>query len=209
MNAISYICTHIEYNMAKDVILKRAKIEDLIPDDKNFNKGSQYGKSLMNKSLSKFGAGRSVLIDKNNRIIAGNKTAEEFAEIGLENVQIVETDGKTLIAVKRNDIDLDTPQGREFALADNQTALKNIVIDAELVEAELSEVVCEEWGVENFNTSDIDINKFFEESNEQKEQKNKIVLEYTEEDYNLVIDAFSKQSGSKEQIVFKFNQINA
>jgi len=95
--------------MAKDVILKRAKIEDLIPDDKNFNKGSQYGKSLMNKSLSKFGAGRSVLIDKNNRIIAGNKTAEEFAEIGLENVQIVETDGKTLIAVKRNDIDLDTP----------------------------------------------------------------------------------------------------
>lgn len=133
--------------MAKDVILKRAKIEDLIPDDKNFNKGSQYGKSLMNKSLSKFGAGRSVLIDKNNRIIAGNKTAEEFAEIGLENVQIVETDGKTLIAVKRNDIDLDTPQGREFALADNQTALKNIVIDAELIEAELSEVVCEEWGV--------------------------------------------------------------
>ena len=156
MNAISYICTHIEYNMAKDVILKRAKIEDLIPDDKNFNKGSQYGKSLMNKSLSKFGAGRSVLIDKNNRIIAGNKTAEEFAEIGLENVQIVETDGKTLIAVKRNDIDLDTPQGREFALADNQTALKNIVIDAELVEAELSEVVCEEWGVELSNEKELE-----------------------------------------------------
>jgi hypothetical protein len=54
-----------------------------------------------------------------------------------------------------------------------------------------------------YNSDDIDLDKFFEEGAEQKEQKNKIILEYTEEDYNLVIDAFSKHSGSKEQIVFK------
>ncbi len=43
------------------------KITDLKFDDKNFNKGTQYGKSLMEKSLSKFGAGRSILIDKTIR----------------------------------------------------------------------------------------------------------------------------------------------
>ena len=128
--------------------MAKKKITDLKFDDKNFNKGTQYGKSLMEKSLSKFGAGRSILIDKNNRIIAGNKTTENFGELGLEDVQIVETDGKTLIAVRRNDIDLDTPEGREFALADNQTAKSNIDFDFDYLESELGEDTLEEWGIE-------------------------------------------------------------
>jgi len=124
------------------------KISDLIPDDKNFNKGSEYGNALIEKSFTKFGAGRSILIDKNNRIIAGNKSVENAVAIGMEDLQIVESDGKRIIAVKRMDIDLDTPQGREMALADNATAKANIVFDAELVEAELGEAICEEWGLE-------------------------------------------------------------
>ena len=128
--------------------MAKKKITDLKFDDKNFNKGTQYGKSLMEKSLSKFGAGRSILIDKNNRIIAGNKTTENFGELGLEDVQIVETDGKTLIAVRRNDIDLNTPEGREFALADNQTAKSNIDFDFDYLESELGEDTLEEWGIE-------------------------------------------------------------
>lgn len=51
-------------------------IKDLVPDDKNFNKGSEYGNSLIEKSFSKFGSGRSILIDKHNKIIAGNKSKE-------------------------------------------------------------------------------------------------------------------------------------
>lgn len=126
----------------------KAKISDLIPDDKNFNTGSEYGNSLIEKSFRKFGAGRSILIDKNNRIIAGNKSVENAAAIGMEDVQIIESDGKKIIAVKRTDIDLDSPEGREMALADNASAKANIIFDAELIEAELGEVVCEEWGIE-------------------------------------------------------------
>jgi len=128
--------------------MSKKKITDLKFDNKNFNKGTEYGKKLMEKSLSKFGAGRSILIDKNNRIIAGNKTTENFGELGLEDVKIVETDGKTLIAVRRNDIDLDTPEGREFALADNQTARSNIDFDFDNLENELEEDTLEEWGIE-------------------------------------------------------------
>ena len=128
---------------------EKVKISDLIPDNKNFNKGSEFGNSLIEKSFRKFGAGRSILIDKNNRIIAGNKSVENAASIGMEDVQIVESDGKRIIAVKRTDIDLDSPEGREMALADNATAKANIVFDAEVIEAELGEAVCEEWGVES------------------------------------------------------------
>jgi hypothetical protein len=134
--------------MAKTNKETEIKLSDLIPDDKNFNKGSEYGNGLIEKSFSKFGAGRSILIDKNNRIIAGNKSVENAMSIGLDDVQIVESDGKRIIAVKRMDIDLDTPQGREMALADNASAKANIVFDAELIEAELGEATAVEWGIE-------------------------------------------------------------
>jgi len=91
---------------------ENVKISELIPDDKNFNKGSEFGNSLIEKSFRKFGAGRSILLDKNNRIIAGNKSVENASAIGMEDVQIVESDGKRIIAVKRMDIDLDSPEGR-------------------------------------------------------------------------------------------------
>jgi DNA modification methylase len=123
----------------------KVKAKDLIHDDKNFNKGSEVGAELIKKSFSKFGAGRSILLDKNNRIIAGNKSVE-FS--GIDDVHIIESDGTKLIAVKRTDIDLDTPLGREMALADNASAKANIVFDAELIEAELGEAVCLEWGID-------------------------------------------------------------
>ena len=126
----------------------RKKISDLIPDKKNFNKHTEFGTSLLENSLRKFGAGRSILIDKNNQIIAGNGIIETAGAIGIDDIQIIETDGKRIIAVKRTDIDLESPQGREMALADNQTAVKNILIDEFLVEEILGEEVIKEWGVE-------------------------------------------------------------
>lgn len=131
--------------------ITEAQVTDLIPDDNNFNKGNEYGESLIEKSFSKFGAGRSVLIDKNNRLIAGNKSTEKFVASGGEKVIIIDTDGDTLVAVRRKDVDLDSPQGREMALADNAAAKANIVFDAEVIEAEVGEAVCEEWGIEGKN----------------------------------------------------------
>ena len=125
-------------------------IESLVPDNKNFNKGTQYGDHLMDESLRKFGLGRSILIDKNNRIIAGNKTAEKAADIGFTDVVVVEVDGNQLVAVKRKDIDLDSAKGREFALADNATGKANLAWDEELISDISAQFNFEpgDWGVE-------------------------------------------------------------
>lgn len=124
-------------------------IEYLVPDNKNFNKGTQFGEHLMDESLRKFGLGRSILLDKNDRIIAGNKTTEKAGELGFEKVVIVETDGSTLVAVKRNDIDLDSQKGRELALADNATSKANLSWDEGMIMqcAEQFDFDPEEWGV--------------------------------------------------------------
>lgn len=118
-------------------------IESLVPDNKNFNKGTEYGDRLMDESLRKFGLARSIVIDKNNRIIAGNKTAEKAADIGFTDVLVVEVDGNQLVAVKRKDIDLDTAKGRELALADNATSKANLAWDESMIEE-----VSQQWGFE-------------------------------------------------------------
>ena len=129
--------------------IKEAKLSDLVFDDKNFNKHTEYGMSLIEKSIRNNGAGRSILIDKNNRIIAGNGVTEIAGQIGLEDVQIVESDGSKIIAVKRTDIDLDSQKGREMALADNATGAADLQWDAEAI-AEVEEefdIDAGDWGV--------------------------------------------------------------
>lgn len=130
--------------------ISEVKITDIIQDDKNLNKGTADGKAMITKSLQKFGAGRSILLDKNNRIIAGNKTHENAEEIGMEDVIVVESDGSKLVAVKRTDIDLDSKEGREMALADNATVKVDLSWDDDAMRgvSETWGIDTEEWGVE-------------------------------------------------------------
>ena len=129
-----------------------AKIGQLVPDDKNLNKHTEFGTSLLEKSVTKFGLGRSILLDKNNRIIAGNGITETAGANGLEDVLIVETTGDKLVAVKRTDIDLDSKEGRELALADNATANANLSWDVPNMEAVTAEfdINPQDWGVSEF-----------------------------------------------------------
>jgi DNA modification methylase len=120
-----------------------SNISDLRFDDKNMNAHTAKGMGLLEKSLQQFGAGRSILIDKNNRIIGGNGVVEAAGNIGLEDVQIVESDGKKIIAVKRTDIDLDSKEGRELAMADNAVAAEDLSWDKGNIEE-----VSEQFGID-------------------------------------------------------------
>lgn len=140
-------------------------IESLVPDNKNFNKGTEYGDRLMDESLRKFGLARSIVIDKNNRIIAGNKTAEKAADIGFTDVLVVEVDGNQLVAVKRKDIDLDSAKGRELALADNATSKANLAWDESMIEE-----VSQQWG---FEPQEWGVDVSMQEESEQEEPSGK------------------------------------
>ena len=181
---------------------QKAKVSDLIEDNLNANKGTDFGNDLMEKSFSKFGAGRSVLIDKNNKLIAGNKSKAKFEEIGGENVLIIDADRDTLIAVRRNDIDLETPEGREFALADNATNKANLVWDADVIEVLAEDVEVEEWGVElpgqiNLSSKNKELNI------DDFEDELVLKLKYTESDYNIVKGELLKIADTPEQALWK------
>lgn len=134
-------------------------IRDIIPDDHNFNKGTEKGREMIEKSFRELGAGRSILLDKNNRIIAGNKSQQAAIATGITKVRIVDTEGDEIVAVRRRDVDLDSKVGRELAFADNATQQVSLAWD----EAELQQAAqdygldIDEWGVElpeTANTTD-------------------------------------------------------
>lgn len=128
----------------------KGKLSELIPDDKNLNKHTQYGMSLLEKSVRGHKFGRSILVDKNNRIIAGNGIVETAANIGAEDIRIIETTGDELVVVKRTDVDLDTKEGREMALADNATSAADLEWDMEKMEEIGSEwdIDVSDWGID-------------------------------------------------------------
>jgi len=123
------------------------KLDTLTPDEHNANVGTERGRYMLDHSLRQYGAGRSILIDKHGRVIAGNKTLEAAADIGLEDVEIIHTTGDKLIAVQRDDLDLETdPEARELAYADNRTSEVGFQLDAAQFKLDLDAGLDLSWG---------------------------------------------------------------
>ena len=118
--------------------IQYVSIADLMPDEANANLGSERGEYMIAESLQQFGAGRSILVDKNGRIIAGNKTAQKAGELGIEDVLVIETDGTKLVAVKRTDLDLtDGDAARKLAYMDNRASEVSLDWDVEQIASDL------------------------------------------------------------------------
>ncbi len=110
------------------------RLSDLTPDSMNANRGTQRGTGMLERSLAKYGAGRSILTNKNGKILAGNKTAEQAAVLGLE-IETVHTVGDKLVVVVRDDLEDDDPRANELAIADNRVSELNLDWEPEILQA--------------------------------------------------------------------------
>lgn len=120
--------------------LKQFTITDLTLDKKNANRGTDRGKKLLAESLNKLGAGRSIVCDRNGKVIGGNKTLEQALALGLE-VEIIHTQGDKLVAVVRDDLDLDTDsKARELAYSDNRIAELDLSWDVDQILEDLDSI---------------------------------------------------------------------
>ena len=119
--------------------VKNTTIKEVHFDNLNINKGSEFGMSLLGRSIQEVGLGRSVLLDKNNVLIAGNKTVEAAAALGIEKMTIIESNGREIIAVKRTDLDINTDLGIKAKILDNTVSEHNYVEDAEMVQAVIAD----------------------------------------------------------------------
>ena len=95
-------------------------VKDLKSDHKNARRRTDRSASLIAESLKRFGAARSIVIDEDGRILAGNGTVEGAKKAGIDKVRIIEADGDELIAVRRAGLTEDQKVG--LALADNRSS---------------------------------------------------------------------------------------
>lgn len=95
-------------------------IGDLTSDPQNARRHTPRNVGSIEAALREVGAARSIVIDENGVVLAGNATIEAAAAAGIERLQVVEADGETIIAVQRKNL---TPeQKRRLALFDNRAA---------------------------------------------------------------------------------------
>ena len=115
-------------------------------DKRNYRKHDKKNKSLIKKSLEKFGAGRSIVVDAEGEIIGGNGVYEQAQKLGLKT-KIVETDGSELVIVKRTDLKTDDEKRKALAVMDNSTS-DTSEFDLELLTADFSVDELEDFGIE-------------------------------------------------------------
>jgi hypothetical protein len=94
-------------------------VKDLVPDPKNRRKHTPRNIGMIEDAMQAVGAARSIVIDENNVIHAGNGAVEAAANVGITKVRVVDADGDEIIAVRRRN--LTQEQWRRLAMYDNRT----------------------------------------------------------------------------------------
>jgi len=94
------------------------RVSDLVPDPENRRKHNPRNIDMIAASMKAVGTARSIVIDENDVVLAGNGVVEAAAKAGISGVRIVEAEGNELIAVRRRGLTAD--QKRDLAIADNR-----------------------------------------------------------------------------------------
>lgn len=124
----------------KKLKVTQKKLTDYQPNPHNHNEGTERGGQMLEKSFNKYGAGRSLVADKNGKLIAGNQSMQGAIDAGMVDVIEVETDGNQIVVVKRTDLDLEGQDTRavELAYMDNRAHEISFVLDEDQLEADVN-----------------------------------------------------------------------
>lgn len=155
-------------------------------DKRNYRKHSEKNKSVIRKSLEELGAGRSIVIDNEGEIVAGNGVYEQAQKLGLKT-RVIETDGSELVVVKRTDLATGDDKRKKLALADNAASDTSEWAD-ELLREDWTPEVLADFGVV---LPEVDVTKILDAA-----------------DFESLNDAARKGTG-KQEITFLFDDEEA
>lgn len=130
---------------------------------------------------------RPIVLNDEHMALGGNQRTKACKEAGMKKVPVIYAR------------DLTKEQQKEFIIKDNVSfgqwdwgALAN----------DWSKTPLQDWGLEIHSDSDVDLKDFFEDHPEERKVKNKIVLEYSEEEFTVISEKLNGIEGSKEKIIW-------
>jgi len=132
-----------------------------------------------------------VFTDKDNKyvVLGGNMRYKVAKELGFKELPIILADDWT------------EEQKTQFLIKDN---VNYGDWDWDALANEWDVESLGEWGLDipNLENMNINLDEFFEPDTTEKKENFKIVLEYTKDDYESIMEALKKHSGSKESIIY-------
>lgn len=152
---------------------KKGKAMEIKFDKRNYRKHNDRNKELIRKSLDECGAGRSIVIDNEGEIIAGNGIYEQAQQLGLKT-KIIETDGSELVVVKRTDLQTNDEKRKQLAIMDNSTS-DSSEFDIELLQSDFDVPELVDFGID---VADVDIDDDFENEEEKDETEKGFRITY-------------------------------
>ncbi len=126
--------------------MTKKKLTELTPDVDNFNQHTEFGMGLIEKSMSRFGFVEAGVISEDGVIVSGNARQETAVNIGIQDVEIIKTDGKKAIYVQVEGLKSGTKEFRELALALNASAKANISWNFDALQK--WEMPANDWGIQ-------------------------------------------------------------
>lgn len=119
-------------------------LRDFVPATLNPNKGNPNSIPLIQASIHQNGAGRPMLADRDGEMIAGSHALQGFIDAGYDEAIVIEGDGNRPVIFVRQDIDIDSPQGRSLQVGDNVITLQSYTPDDSLIAALLTQIGAED-----------------------------------------------------------------
>tara|TARA_R110000824_G_scaffold376370_5_gene567490 strand:- start:104 stop:655 length:552 start_codon:yes stop_codon:yes gene_type:complete len=179
--------------------LKDRKIKELIGAEYNPRVISEEELSILQNSIQRFGIVEPILVNINSErkdiIISGHQRLKACISLGMKNVPTIE-------------LDLTLQKEKELNVRMNKSGGQ---FDIDLLQEHFNYDDLIEYGFASYELSDkeTDIDNLFDdiENYEPTEMKNKIVLEYTDEEYKRVIDKLAELEGTKENIIYKLLEL--
>ena len=121
------------------------QLKDLKQDKRNYRKHNDRNISLIRKSVDDCGLGRSIVIDNENEIIAGNGLVSAISKN--TPIKVIESTGKELIVVKRTDLSTKDEKRKKLAVMDN-SASDSSEFDLELLKLDFDDFKLQEMGID-------------------------------------------------------------
>ena len=185
--------------------MKTLKIQQIRPNPKNprFIRDDKFARLC--KSLNDFPAmlhKRPVVVNEDGIILGGNMRFRAAKDLGWKEIPVE--------IFSRKDAEKEMAErGKtyeelcdEFVIKDNSSFGE---WDWDALANEWNVEALKEWGLDvpQYDSS-VDIDGFFEEKPEtEKKIEFRIILQFTEEEYGKVMEAFKQHEGTKESVVYK------
>ena len=174
-------------------MIKQVNINEVLtnPNNPRTIKDDKFKKLV--KSIKEFPQmleKRAIVVDEAMMVLGGNMRLKACKDAGIKMVWVDVAEGWT------------EEQKKEFIVKDN-VGFGDWDWDA--IANEWEEEPLNDWGLDVWQPDeDINLDDFFEDdTSEPKEEKKKIVLEYSDEDFEIITEKFNSLGGSKESVVWK------